>query len=1006
MIPGSKFVKLSVLCLLLWSTEVSAQTALSPTAYEGQPVAAVHLVASPTVNVQALESLVKLKVHQPYSNSKAEASAAALRSAGHFTRVDVRIDPEADGLEVIFLLQPVYYVGIITFTGTLNSFDYSQLLYVVNYPANAPYEESLVEAGARGVKGFLHNEGYFQARVREETRLDAAHNLANLVYHLELGRRAKFGTINVAGPPPLEAQRIRGALHSLRARIKGGDLKPSHLYHPEKVQAAVRVIRDYLGRKEWLASQIRVAKPQYDPKTNRVPIHFQIELGPKVKIRLAGARIRGKTLKSLIPIYQENSFDQYLVTEGATNLTSYFQSKGYFDVKVGPKLEQTPSLISLTYQVERGRRHTVAGISFAGSRYFSENALRHQVVIQTAHFLSHGKFNNTSLGQSVTNLTGFYQNAGFENVRIHATVKDVEPKIYVTFHIQEGPQRIVNALTVTGLRTQTLAILEPGGLRLREGQPFSPADVTLDRKRIVASYLNLGYPNVSFQATSSSVPKEPHRVNIKYIVDEGPRVSIRSVLILGDVHTKPGLIRRNTGIQAGQPLSEGKMLQAESSLYNLGLFDWASVGSSHVAGQGSLSAQGPQDLDALPVNSQTQMAALDRVDPMADVLVKVHETKRNEVSYGFGFLSTPRTGQISSGVLQLPGLPTIGLPTSFQPIEKTIISPEGSLEYSRRNLFGSDQTASVSGVLSRLDQRLTLSYSDPQFLSSSWSSVASASTERTTQNPLFTARLGQGSLEFDHPLNSARTERLELRYSYQATSLGNLLIRNFIPVEDLSIRDSTLSASFIHDTRDNPMDAHRGVFESVDLSVTPKLIGSSQNFTRFFGQAAAYHQVKPWLVWANRIELGEEKAFAGSHVPFSDRFFTGGADSLRGFAINSAGPQVLAELCTTTSPSSCTARALLPTGGPQLFIVNSEGRFPIPVTFPVIKHLGGVLFYDGGNVFSRIGFTHDGQYSNTVGFGLRYETPVGPIRVDFGENLNPVPGFNAFQYFITLGQAF
>jgi outer membrane protein insertion porin family len=451
------------------------------------------------------------------------------------------------------------------------------------------------------------------------------------------------------------------------------------------------------------------------------------------------------------------------------------------------------------------------------------------------------------------------------------------------------------------------------------------------------------------------------------------------------------------------------MLQAESTIYNVGLFDWAHVGPAHpIAEEAPLTAS-DQGLDVLPVAPQAQeaqMAALNRVDPMVDVLVKVHESSRNEMSYGVGFLSTPRTGQISTGVLQLPGLPTIGLPQGFKPIEKTIISPEGSAEYSRKNLFGRNQTASVSAVLSRLDQRFTVSYSDPTFFSAGWSAIVSASSERTTQNPLFTAKLGQGSLNFTHPLNSARTERVELRYSYQATDLSSLLIRNFVPTEDLSIRDSTVSASFIRDTRDNPMDAHRGMFETLDLGLTPKVFGSSQNFARLFGQAATYHQVRPWLVWANRLELGEEKALAGSHVPFSDRFFSGGADSLRGFAINSAGPQQVALLCTTHSRSSCTAKVSVPTGGPQLFIVNSEGRFPIPITIPVIKHVGGVVFYDGGNVFSRIGLTHDGQYSNTLGFGLRYETPVGPIRFDIGHNLNPAPGFKANQIFVTIGQAF
>ena len=93
----------------------------------------------------------------------------------------------------------------------------------------------------------------------------------------------------------------------------------------------------------------------------------------------------------------------------------------------------------------------------------------------------------------------------------------------------------------------------------------------------------------------------------------------------------------------------------------------------------------------------------------------------------------------------------------------------------------------------------------------------------------------------------------------------------------------------------------------------------------------------------------------------------------------------------------------MPVGGRQLFILNSEVRFPLGI----MKALGGVVFYDGGNVYSAINFHNFiNNYSNTVGIGLRYSTPIGPLRVDVGRNLNPVPGIKATQYYITLGQAF
>jgi outer membrane protein assembly factor BamA len=116
---------------------------------------------------------------------------------------------------------------------------------------------------------------------------------------------------------------------------------------------------------------------------------------------------------------------------------------------------------------------------------------------------------------------------------------------------------------------------------------------------------------------------------------------------------------------------------------------------------------------------------------------------------------------------------------------------------------------------------------------------------------------------------------------------------------------------------------------------------------RFFGQTSYYWQVKPWMVWANNVRLGLVASFAGSHVPFSEQFFSGGADSLRGFPLNGAGPQAPATLYAAPpgSPacaalgSSCTAQITVPTGGRQLFIYNTEGRFPIPIK----EGLGGAV---------------------------------------------------------------
>ena len=213
---------------------------------------------------------------------------------------------------------------------------------------------------------------------------------------------------------------------------------------------------------------------------------------------------------------------------------------------------------------------------------------------------------------------------------------------------------------------------------------------------------------------------------------------------------------------------------------------------------------------------------------------------------------------------------------------------------------------------------------------------------------------------------------------------------------------STLSAALIHDTRDKPLDAHRGLYSTVNFGITPTALGSSANFTKLFGQVA-YYKPAHSVVFANSIRLGLAAPFAGSFVPTSQLFFSGGGTSLRGYPIDEAGPQRLVPFCDVLQNQSGCVNVTVPVGGKQLFILNSEARFPLKI----MKALGGVVFYDGGNLYSGINLnSFVNNYSNTVGVGLRYSTPIGPVRFDLGRNLNPVLGISATQYYITLGQAF
>ena len=186
-------VSLLVGFLLSISYSTVARSAQQPAShlYEGLSVSSVDLVAQPTVNAEAYRPLVAQKAGTPYSTPEIQKTVEALQGTGKFSKVEVEVKPGADGLDVTFLLEPVFYVGMIYFPGATKAFRHEHLFEVVNYPRQEPFEIDRVNKGKDPLIQFLAQQGYFTARVEVETKLDNKLKLANIWYHVLLGPRAE-----------------------------------------------------------------------------------------------------------------------------------------------------------------------------------------------------------------------------------------------------------------------------------------------------------------------------------------------------------------------------------------------------------------------------------------------------------------------------------------------------------------------------------------------------------------------------------------------------------------------------------------------------------------------------------------------------------------------------------------------------------------------------------------------------------------------------------------------
>src|SRR5215472_9479217 len=367
---------ISILVVLVgFSYAQSQQTGQSSkVSYEGQTVAAVDLIANPKISIKSLQPLVQQKTGEPYSSGKVEGTVSALRQTGHFTKVEVAVKPDPGGLHVTFTLEPALYFGVFDFPGATKGFSYTRLLQVIDVPNQTLYKQDTVAKAQENLRSFFTSAGYFQAQVQPEPQFDETHMLANVVFHVTLGKRAKVGKVEVRGPESAEANRMLHATRSLGATARGAALKPGKSYTPKRIDSAIALMKRDLASHHHLASKVHLDQSLYHPETNHADIVIGARPGPVVKVRVLGAKLswfpflRGRQMKKLIPVFSEGAVDPDLVEEGRRNLIDFFQTKGYFDAKVTADFKNQDSNVELVYDVNRGSRHQVETVAFRGNQ--------------------------------------------------------------------------------------------------------------------------------------------------------------------------------------------------------------------------------------------------------------------------------------------------------------------------------------------------------------------------------------------------------------------------------------------------------------------------------------------------------------------------------------------------------------------------------------------------------------------------------------------------------------
>lgn len=943
-------------CLWLIPERLAAQSS----AFEGRTVDSVKIQAEGPLNKITEADIFKLigiKEGEPYSASKVALSLRRLHSSGVFFDIQVRAAPSGSGVDLTFLLYRKYLIRNLHFAKDPELAE-RDLRRAVQTREGEPYSEERLQQAVTQLEAYYSANGYYTATIDLEPETDMEKAEVHVDFNINADNQARVGELqfDIEGPTTVaEATKIF-------------DLRAGKRYTDQKTEEGLQRLRDHFALKGFLDADIELKDRALDRRTNRVRLDVQLHLKEPTEILIEGYQLSDEEKLAHMPMYRERSSDPVFLQESADNLAYVLQRKGYFQANVrftSAEAEENQAR-KISFQVTAGPRYSLSDIDFEGNSAIPSRELKAALEVQESSLFSRGHFTDSLVRDDAERIRQAYYRRGYLDAKIET---ELIPRggdhLDLTFKVDEGLQYRIRRLTISGNR----AFSEEHIRALLRSQPslyYSPAHVTEDRVIIVNLYENEGYRDVQFRS-DIEVDAAVREVDIQYSISEGTQYWVEDVIVTGNIVTRQKVIFRELQLEAGKPLALDRSLQSESDLYNLGVFN--------------------------QVNLQSPSVFFDSAK--RTLIVNVEEAKRRTLLYGAGF--------------------------------DTEDGPRGTLGFSSSNFMGMARILGVGLRLGRFLQRGNISYTMPRPLGLRLPTIVTIFAQkelhhdvtagedvfRVRGKPFDSFRL-TGLIQSEQRLN--RRTSLFYRYNFERVTLSNLaggLTEDDIRREERPIRLSSVSTSFLNDSRDDAIEPTSGTFASGDVTFTTPFLGSQVQFGRVFVQGQYYQRLLEdnLVVFASSLRVGVIQPFgglktplgsSGNPVPISQRFFAGGSTTLRGFRLDAAGP--LREAVLTTKEGK-KEQAFVPTGGNALLIGNLEIRFPL------YRFVRGVVFYDAGNVFSNVSSIRLDKISHTVGFGFRVGTPVGAVRLDVGYNLHPgfeLPGLkrNRRNFFFTIGQTF
>lgn len=864
-------------------------------------------------------------------------------------------------------------VGDIEVEG-LYSIGKEELLYLLDIHPGRTIDEESVRTGIK--TAFL--KGIF-----EDISLETVDGDGRKVI-IRVRERDFIENIKIDGDPPISRKTIRGMFL----------IKEEQYLACDMLEQALADLKPKLAFLGFPGSTIR-AEIERLKEPFRITIHLFIDTGKPEIVKQISVTGKHSDVKKVMKLSEGDVYDQNVLKKDIGRIRTYLKKQGYFR----PLVEKySYSEGSLVISVDPGKKLQV---SFEGNDAVSDKTLTKEIP-----FFVIEDFNDDIVQEAVQRLTSIYYSKGYPFVQITPYTNIQDDFIRINFIILEGAEIKVGTVSFNGnnIPEDTLKDI----ISLKEGKKYNPDLIDANREILSNFYIALGYLSVIVEDFETVYEEKSERMNIAITIREGLKTEIEKITVSGAVAVAESEIRDAIKIKPGDPYNEVDISDARYRIIELysskgypdvrieiqrefeGLGAFLSFkieegnkkyfGKTIVTGnirtkykvidrelsekEGlpynySLLAQERQKLYKLGLFTDIELKPLDEFDEERDVLINLREGDAGTVEFGFGYTDYERL--------------------------------RGFVDVSYRNLWGMNRQSSLRLELSTIEKRYIFQYHEPWFMQRPipfrFFLLGEEKKEIDIDKREVRYRLTRHAATAGFEKKLARTVKADLYYEFSVVRTFDVKPDVILSKEDTgTLIISGIRFGVIHDTRDNPFYPGKGILSGVSTKFTTPLLFSETDFIKLMFHFNTYHTLTRGIVLAASCRGGLAEGYGDTaELPIVERFFLGGRTSVRGYEQDTLGPK---------------GADGNPTGG-NAFLMES-----LEIRTSITKSIGLVGFLDGGNVWQKASDINLSDFKFTTGLGVRYNTPVGPVRVDYGHKLEREKGESAGELHFSIGHAF